>query len=78
MIPFRPRDVFGIVGWFNDFSGDFSSALDDSSEGIEAYYRIQATPWLQVSPNLQYLFDPGLEKGSSDTMVLGLRALVHF
>ena len=76
MIPSRPKDVFGIVGWYNKFSGDLSDTLDDTSEGIEAYYRFQVTPWLQVSPDIQYLFDPGVEKGSKDTMVLGLRALI--
>ena len=78
MIPARPKDVFGVVGWHNAFSDDLSSSLDDSSEGLEAFYRFQVTPWLQVSPDIQYLWDPGIEKEADDTLVLGLRALIHF
>jgi porin len=77
MISSRPKDVFGIVGWHNKFSDDLSSTLDDSSEGVEAFYRFQVTNWLQVSPDVQYLLDPGIQKGADDTLVLGLRALIH-
>ena len=77
MIGARPKDVFGIVGWYNEFSSELSSTLDDSSEGVEAFYRFQVTPWLQVSPDVQYLFDPGIQKGADDTLVLGVRALIH-
>jgi porin len=78
MIRSRPKDAFGIVGWYNDFSGDLSSTLDDSSEGFEAYYRFQATPWLQITPDVQYLFDPGMQQGNDDTLVVGARALINF
>lgn len=78
MIDARPHDVFGIVGWHNSFSDDLAGNLDDSSQGFEAYYRFQVTPWLQVSPDVQYLIDPGIQEGTDDAVVLGLRALVHF
>jgi porin len=82
MIPFRPKDVFGIVGWYNNFSDDLTDTpavdISDSSKGFEAYYRIQVTPWLQVSPDVQYLINPGIVEGNDDTLVLGLRTLVHF
>jgi porin len=77
MIAARPKDVFGIVGWYNEFSSELSSTLDDSSEGVEAFYRFQVNRWLQVSPDVQYLFDPGIQKGADDTLVLGVRALIH-
>jgi porin len=78
MIRSRPNDVFGIVGWHNDFSSSLSGTLDDASNGFEAYYRFQVTPWLQVSPDVQYLMDPGLEEGADDTLVIGARALINF
>ncbi len=82
MIPFRPKDVFGIVGWYNNFSDDLTDTpfldISDSSKGFEAYYRIQVMPWLQVSPGVQYLIDPGIVEGNDDTLVLGLRTLIHF
>jgi porin len=76
MIPARPKDVFGIVGWYNKFSDELADNLDDSSYGFEAYYRFQVTPWLQLSPNVQYLIDPGIGEGTDNALVLGLRALV--
>ena len=82
MIPFRSKDVFGIVGWYNNFSDDLNDTpvvdLSDRSSGFEFYYRFQVTPWLQVSPDVQYLIDPGIVEGEDDTVVLGLRALMHF
>jgi porin len=82
MIPIRPKDVCGIVGWYNSFSGDLTDTptvdISESSYGFEVYYRIQVTPWLQVSPDVQYLIDPGLVEGNDDTLVLGLRTLIHF
>ena len=82
MISFRPKDVFGIVGWYNSFSDDLTDTpavdISDSSAGFEAYYRIQVTPWLQISPDIQYLIDPGLVEGNDDAVILGLRSLIHF
>lgn len=77
MISARPKDVFGIVGWYNRFSDDLPDNLDDSSYGFEAYYRFQLGSWLQLSPDIQYLIDPGIA-GGDDTVVLGLRALFLF
>jgi porin len=64
------------VGWYNKFSDELADNLDDSSYGFEAYYRFQVTPWLQLSPNVQYLIDPGIGEGTDNALVLGLRALV--
>jgi porin len=78
MIPYRPNDVFGIVGWYNSFSDDLAAGTADDSKGFEAYYRFQVTPWAQVSPDIQYLIDPGITEGNEDTLVVGVRTLIHF
>jgi porin len=82
MIPFRPKDVLGIVGWYNNFSDDLPDIpfidISDSSKGFEAYYRFQVMPWMQLSADMQYLVDPGIVEGNDDTLVLGLRSLIHF
>ena len=75
MIPFRPKDVVGLVGWYNNLSDALPASFETSSAGIEAYYRIQVFPWLQISPDIQYLIDPALPGSSDDTVVLGVRAL---
>jgi porin len=76
MIPSRPKDVVGLVGWYNDFSDDAFIPTRGSSGGFEAFYNFRVTPWLQVSPDVQFLIDPALSADSKDTLVLGLRALV--
>ncbi len=78
LIPGRPKDSVGLVGWYNDFSDDLPAVTDESSYGLEAYYRFQATDWLQITADIQYLIDPGITKGNDDTTVLGIRAVVHF
>lgn len=78
MIWTRAKDRLGIVGWYNEFSSDFDSTLDDSSAGFEAYYSFHVTPWLEIGPDVQYLIDPGLEAGADDTTVWGARALLLF
>ena len=59
-------------------SGMKKEVLLPSKRGLEAYYRFQVTSWLQVSPDVQYLIDPGLTSDNDDTLVLGLRALIHY
>jgi porin len=79
MIPFRPKDVIGIVGWYNNLSDDLlPGTFEESSSGIEAYYRVQVFPWLQISPDIQYLIGTALPGSSDDTVVLGLRGLFLF
>jgi len=34
--------------------------------------------WLQISPHIQFLFDPGTSQGTDDLTVAGIRALVLF
>jgi porin len=78
MIPSRPKDIIGIVGWYNGFSDDLSDSLDDSSSGFEAYYSLHLPRGMRLSADVQYLIEPGLTEDSDDTLILGLRALVLF
>ncbi len=78
MIPSRPRDIIGIVGWFNEFSDDLPDFLDDSSTGFEAYYSLHLPRGFRLSADVQYLIDPGLEENADNTLILGLRTLVLF
>ncbi len=77
MFESRPRDSIGFVAWHDEFSSDLG-VPDDSSWGFELHYRFQVTPWLQLTPDIQYLKDPGPASGADDTTVVGLRALFHF
>jgi porin len=67
----RDADTFGIGMGFAKVSG-YASALDQASAVssgytptrssetyVEVTYQYQATPWLQIQPDAQYVFTPG-------------------
>ena len=70
----RDDDVLG-GGYAQGFFADTAAATyPEDNEGIvEAYYNAQVTPWLNISPNLQYVINPGGSNSASDAVVLGLR-----
>jgi porin len=95
----RPDDVFGIAlavaqiggaarGLDQDqrqFSG-IAQPIRDNESMIEVMYRVQATPWWTLQPDLQFIRHPGgdVALGTSPTravpnaLVLGLRSAVLF
>ncbi|MGA2553084.1 MAG: carbohydrate porin [Burkholderiaceae bacterium] len=87
----RPQDDLGIaVGrtHVNSRVADGESlenAIDDlalpvqgSEYPIELYYTFNATPWLALRPNIQYIAQPGGTTQNRDVVVLGLKASVKF
>jgi porin len=79
----RRGDTFGI-GWFlvgaSDQFGPVPSALfgPRDGQGVEWFYNIQATPWLNVTPDVQWI-RPGLGAISTDNaFVYGLRVNATF
>ena len=63
-----------------------SAEYTDDYEAVwEAYYNIAVSPWLNISPSIQYVQNPGAVKDSmaagtnnSDAVIIGLRAQVVF
>ncbi|APG19531.1 carbohydrate porin [Kosakonia radicincitans] len=69
----------------NRFNGetDYNSLaylpIQDGSEyDYEIYYNIQATKWLQIRPNLQYISAPGAVSQVDDAFVGGVTANINF
>ena len=50
----------------------------DNEEVLEVYYNAQITPWLNLSPSIQYISDPGGTNDAKDAVVFGLRAQITF
>lgn len=75
----RDDDVLG-VGFAQGIFSDKASATytDDYENVLELYYSAQVTPWLAVSPSIQYIANPGGDKTTSDAVVLGVRVQVSF
>ncbi len=95
VIPGRDLDRFGVGYYYLKISGDlrrrFSPLLRnriglDHEQGVEMFYNIAVTPWLHVTPDLQFI-DAGRDKApilglnrkAIDTaIVAGLRIKVDF
>lgn len=74
--------IDGIFGQANDrigvgytWSDPADRALDDQST-IDAYYRVQMTPEIQVGPTLEVIFDPVRNPDKDTVFVWGIRARI--
>tara|TARA_Y100000589_G_scaffold308929_1_gene325922 strand:- start:2424 stop:3977 length:1554 start_codon:yes stop_codon:yes gene_type:complete len=77
VIPGRPMDAMGILGSYTSFSdnpGTWQSTTPTGLAGpsggaesaIEAFYRVQVTPWFSVQPGIEWL---GTPSGGSPTQL---------
>lgn len=64
LIPGRDRDHYGIGYYYMKISGDLRDTLPpllrdraglDHEQGVELFYNIAVTPWLQLTPDLQFI-----------------------
>jgi porin len=75
----RDDDVLGVGFAQGIFSDDASTTYtDDYENALELYYSAQITPWLAVSPSIQYIANPGGDQAASDAIVFGVRAQMSF
>jgi len=79
LIEGRDDDVLG-AGFAQGFFSDRASTTykDDYESAVEVYYNAQITPWLNISPSIQYITNPGGTETAGDALVLGMRAVVTF
>jgi porin len=75
----RDNDVLGLGFAHGTFSNKAAGNFpEDYESAIELYYNAQISPWLNITPNVQYIANPGGAKGISDAVVLGLRLQMRF
>jgi len=84
----RPDDRFGVGWYYSRFSDDLKNNLRvlrrglRNEQGVEAFYNIQVTPAVTVTPNLQVIVDPaarGPNPASEDyALVFGVRLQMDF
>jgi len=75
----RDEDVLGFgfaQGIFSD-SAD-TTYTDDYENAVELYYNAQVSRWLNISPSIQYITNPGGNQAGNDAVILGVRALMTF
>lgn len=75
----RDDDVLG-VGFAHGTFSDKASATytDDYESAFEVYYSVQVAPRLAISPDVQYVTNPGGDSTIADAVVLGLRMQMTF
>lgn len=69
-----------------DTNNDTTSPVRSSEKFVELTYQYQLKPWMQIQPDLQYVFNPGagvpITSGSSqrikNELVLGVRTNISF
>ena len=73
----RSRDVQELAA-FN--AGASYPSIDSAEQLIELSYGYQATPWLTLRPDVQYIIEPGAFSGESidNALVLGLQVKAIF
>lgn len=75
----RDEDVLG-AGFAQGIFSDKASVTytADHEIALELYYNTEVTPWVDISPSIQYIANPGGNNTGSDAFVLGVRAQVRF
>ena len=79
--PGRDGDAFGL-GFYGAHGSDRRrETVDpefDAEFGAEAYLRFEVAPWLDVTPDLQALHNPGGRRSEQDALVAALRVRITF
>ena len=81
-IPKRDKDRAGIAianGTFasrlNDVGSDYGTR-NGSETVLEAFYRIQVSPWFYLQPDVQFIMNPG--GAYQNSVAIGLRSVITF
>jgi porin len=80
-IPGRDRDVMGFGAYQTIGSARYRDAVDSRFEretGLELYYAVRALGWLVITPDLQYIVEPGATGARADAFIGTLRFRVTF
>lgn len=75
-IPSRDEDILGL-GVFHVIFSEEAGFAQDGETACELFYKIQATGWMSLKPELQYIANPG-GVGNDDALALGLRCEIVF
>ncbi|WP_432209607.1 carbohydrate porin [Acinetobacter variabilis] len=82
LVDSQPNDILGLAVnrvHVNDRFADLRPVYDASAEyNIELNYSYNATKWLMLRPNLQYVINPGSSNQVDNALVLGLTTRVIF
>jgi len=76
-LPGRDRDVIGLGATRVRFTDQPAAGFEKSSElAVEAFYKLQITPWLSITPDWQYIRSLGGVGGQKNALVGTVRVAV--
>jgi porin len=85
LTPTRGDDTLGVAfAYARLTSGAKDAALGEGSVGVgsemvlEATYQVQVTKWLNLQPNVQFIFNPGGNQDLANAVVVGGRVSITF
>lgn len=82
LVASQPNDILGLAVnrvHVNERFTAGKAAYDASAEyNIELNYSYNATPWLMLRPNIQYVVNPGASHNVDNALVLGLGSRIIF
>ncbi len=81
LVPTRDNDVtaFAVAqGILSDRYGEDVHPRADRETVYELYYAYQLTPWCIITPDLQFIVNPGGDKDDRDAIVGGVRVRITF
>lgn len=67
----RDRDIAGLGVFHVEFS-DEAGLIEGGETVIELFYKWQATGWMSIKPDIQYITNPG-GVGNDDALAIGVR-----
>lgn len=78
MIPGRPNDGFGIGYYYVGVADTrITSTLGfGDTKGVEAFYNVAVTPWLHVTPDIQWVHPS--QNNVDDSWIVGVRVYIAF
>lgn len=76
LIPGRDEDATAVGLFYGSFSDDLAGQSFEMV--LEANHRFQIAPWLYVTPDLQYVINPGGFDTVANALVLGMEASIDF
>ncbi len=75
----RDDDVLGVGYATGIYTDQTSQGFTENNESVlETYYNVAVSPWLTISPSVQFVSSPGGDRTVSDATILALRAQMTF
>lgn len=74
---FDNRDLAGVAANWGRVNED-TFGVDDDQFAVEAFYRLQLSQSVRLTPSVQLLFDPALNPGEDFVAVFGMRGVASF